>query len=218
MHKKVLNILSFITLLALFGISIYCIFDGSTVKAFQAEEVVEEQIGEKIEREKKTVYVDIKGAVNNPGVYEMDYDSRIIDVIKQAGDLTDQADTSILNLSKKVDDEMYIIIYTKDEMKSYKERNIPSKTIVKEIEKKIVCPDDDNDACINVNTSNMEGKININTASKEELESLPSIGSSKADKIIEYRNNKKFESIEDIKNVTGIGDSLYEKIKDNIEV
>ncbi len=210
MRKKVLNIFSFIILFVLFGITIYCIFDGTSASASEKTE--------SIKKEKSTVYVDIKGAINNPGVYEMDYDSRIIDVIKEAGDLTDQADTSVLNLSKKVEDEMYIIIYTKEEMKSYKEKLIPNKTIIKEVEKKIICPDDDNDACLKVNNSSIEGKININSASKEELESLPSIGSSKADKIIEYRNKSKFETIEDIKKVDGIGDSLYEKIKDNIEI
>ncbi len=209
MQKKLINIFSFITLFILFGISIYCIFDSSTAKADEVEN---------IQREKKTVYVDIKGAINNPGVYEVDYDSRIIDVINLAGDLTEEADTSILNLSKKVEDEMYIIIYTKDEMKEYKEQNIPSKTIVKETEKKIVCPDEDNDACLADSTSNVTGKININTATKEELELLPNIGEAKANKIIEYRENNKFETIEDIKNVSGIGDSLYEKIKDIIEV
>lgn len=210
MHKKIMNIFSFIVLFILFGITIYCIFDGNKVQA--------DQIEDNITKEKKTVYVDIKGAINNPGVYEMDYDSRIIDVIKEAGDLTEEADTSLLNLSKKVDDEMYIIIYTKEEMQKYKEELIPTKTIIKEVEKKIVCPDDDNDACLITSNSNNTSKININTASKEELELLPSIGESKANKIIEYREKNKFESIEDIKNVSGIGDSLYEKIKDNIEV
>jgi competence protein ComEA len=209
MRKKLINILSFVTVFVLFGISIYCIFDGASVSAKEKEEIV---------KEKKTVYVDIKGAINNPGVYEMDYDSRIIDVIKEAGDLTEEADTSILNLSKKVEDEMYIIIYTKEEMSIYKEKLIPNKTIIKEIEKKIVCPDEDNDACLINNSSGIDGKININTASKEELESLPGVGSSKAESIIEYRNSNIFNSIEDIKNVNGIGDSLYEKIKDNIEV
>lgn len=209
MRKKLINILSFVTVFVLFGISIYCIFDGASVSAKEKEEIV---------KEKKTVYVDIKGAVNNPGVYEMDYDSRIIDVIKEAGDLTEEADTSILNLSKKVEDEMYIIIYTKEEMSIYKEKLIPNKTIIKEIEKKIVCPDKDNDACLINNSSSIDGKININTASKEELESLPGVGSSKAESIIEYRNSNIFNSIEDIKKVNGIGDSLYEKIKDNIEV
>lgn len=210
MQKKVINALSFLVVLFLFGIAIYCIFDSTSVSASQKEN--------NLKSEKKTVYVDIKGAVNNPGVYEVDYDSRVIDVIKIAGDLTENADTSIINLSKKVEDEMYIIIYTKEEMNAYKEKLIPTKTIVKEVEKKIMCPDTDNDACLTSNTSNLEGKVNINTASKEELESLPGIGLSKAESIIEYRNNNTFNSIEDIKNVNGIGDSLYEKIKDNIEV
>ena len=210
MHKKVLNIFTFAIVFILFGISIYCIFEGTTASASEKTNIVK--------NENKTVYVDIKGAVNNPGVYEVDSNSRIIDVIREAGDLTEEADTSIINLSKKVEDEMYIIVYTKEEMNSYKEKLVPNKTIVKEIEKKIVCPDDDNDACLNNSTSNITGKININTASKEELESLPNIGSAKAEKIIEYREKNKFESIEDIKKVNGIGDSLYEKIKDNIEV
>ena len=213
MHKKVLSILSFITIFILFGIVLFCIFDGSSVKADQKDSIVKSEVKE----ESKTVYVDIKGAINNPGVYEVDSNSRVIDVIKLAGDLKEEADTSILNLSKKVEDEMYIIVYTKEEMSAYKEKLVPNKTIVKEVEKKIACPDEDNDACLNTNKS-VEGKININSASKEELESLPGIGESKANSIIEYRNSNKFNSIEDIKNVNGIGDSLFEKIKDNIEV
>lgn len=210
MQKKLINAFSFIVLFILFGITLYCIFDSSKVSASEKEE--------SIIKEKKTVFVDIKGAINNPGVCEVDSDSRIIDVIKIAGDLTEQADTSIINLSRKVEDEMYIIIYSKDEMNAYKEKLIPKETIVKEIEKKIMCPDSNNDACLSTNTSSIEGKVNINTASKEELESLTGVGSSKADSIIEYREKNKFNSIEDVKNVNGIGDSLYEKIKDNIEV
>jgi competence protein ComEA len=105
-------------------------------------------------------------------------------------------------------------------MKSYKEKMIPAKTIVKEVEKKIICPDDSNDACINQNNSNdsISGKININLATKEELSTLPSIGESKAQNIIDYRKETPFETIDDIKNVKGIGDSLFEKIKDYIEV
>lgn len=166
-------------------------------------------------------FVDIKGEINNPGVYEVEKDKRIIDVINMAGGLTDKADTSILNLSKKVKDEMYIIVYSNDQIKEYKQKLLPSKEIIKKIEEKIICPDNSNDACEKSSTSNKEdtlvkGKININNASKEELMSLPGIGESKADKIIEYRQNNKFNSIEDIKNISGIGDSIFEKIKDNI--
>lgn len=168
-----------------------------------------------------SIYVDIKGAVKNPGVYEINKDSRIIDVIKKAGDLRKDADTSVINLSKKVKDEMFIVIYTKEEIESYKEKMIPSTKIIKEVEEKIICPDNDNDACVSKgssNISNISEVININTASKEELMKLSGIGEGKAKQIIEYRNNNPFNSIEDIKNVKGIGDSLYEKIKNNIEV
>ena len=104
MHKKVISALSFITVFALFGVAIYCIFNGPSVEHVQADTQSKEEFVKK-----ENIYVDIKGAINNPGVYLMNSDSRIIDVIKEAGDLTEQADTSVLNLSKKVTDEMYII-------------------------------------------------------------------------------------------------------------
>ena len=173
------------------------------------------------EQIKSTCFVDIKGSINNPGVYEVDCNKRVIDIINIAGGLTDNADTSILNLSKKVKDEMYIIVYSNDDIKEYKEKLLPSKEIIKKVEEKIICPDNSNDACEKSNTSKKEettitGKININSATKEELMTLTGIGESKADKIIEYRSNNKFNSIEDIKNISGIGDSIIEKIKYNI--
>ena len=144
-------------------------------------------------------------------------------LINKAGGLSENADTSIINLSKKLKDEDYIIIYTKDEVLNYKDKIISSKEIIKEIEEKIICPNSDNDGCIN-NTKNNKTEenenslININTASLEELETLSGIGENKAKKIIEYREKQKFNSIEDIKNVSGIGESLFEKIKDYITV
>lgn len=169
-----------------------------------------------------TYFVDIKGSINNPGVYEVDCDKRVIDVINIAGGLTDNADTTILNLSKKVKDEMYIIVYSNDEIKEYKQKLLPSKEIIKQVEEKIICPDNSNDACEKTNKSSskeevkVEGKININIASKDELMTLTGIGESKADKIIEYRNSNKFNTIDDIKNISGIGESIFTKIKDNI--
>ena len=198
-------IISLIVLIVIY----ICIFKDEKVSAKEIEK----------NNDDNTIYVDIKGAVNNPGVYEMKPGSRVIDVIIKAGDLKEDADTSIINLSKLVTDEMYIIVYTKEEIFAYKDRIIPSKKIVKEIEEKIICPDTDNDACITSNdsaTSLNNGLVNINNASLEELQTLPGIGEGKAKKIIEYRENNSFKSIEDIKNVSGIGDSLYEKIKDHI--
>lgn len=200
--------ISIISIIMIFILYI-CLFKNDEVNATEIEKV----------NSSDTVYVDIKGAVNNPGVYEMKKGSRVIDVIIKAGDLTENADTSILNLSKTVTDEMYIIVYTKEEIFAYKDKIIPSKKIIKEIEEKIICPDTDNDACITNNdkVSNVvNGLVNINTASLEELQTVQGIGETKAKKIIEYRENNKFESIEDIKNVSGIGESTYEKIKDYI--
>lgn len=206
MNKKI-KIINSLFLLVIFTISIYCIFYSVSVGAVEKKNTY---------RNTSTVFVDIKGAVKNPGVYEVSSDSRIIDVIKKAGNLKKNADTSIINLSKKVKDEMYIIIYTKEELSDYKEKIIPSSKIVKEVEERIICPDTDNDGCIN--NSSSSDKININNASVSELSSLTGIGEGKAKKIIEYREKNKFENIEDIKNVPGIGNNLYEKIKDNIEI
>lgn len=206
MNKKI-KIINSLFLLVIFTISIYCIFYSVSVGAVEKKNTY---------RNTSTVFVDIKGAVKNPGVYEVSSNSRIIDVIKKAGNLKKNADTSIINLSKKVKDEMYIIIYTKEELSDYKEKILPSSKIVKEVEEKIICPDTDNDGCINNSSSSY--KININNASLSELSSLTGIGEGKAKKIIEYREKNKFENIEDIKNVPGIGNSLYEKIKDNIEI
>lgn len=182
-------------------------------------------------------YVDIKGEVVKPGIYEVDSDKRIIDVINKAGGLKNTADTSLLNLSKKVTDEMNIKIYSKNEIANYKNNYEKSKEptvieIIKEIEKECICPKEDNicenknDALIetgsvsdnNNETSNDNKLININTATKEELMDIPGIGESKAESIIEYRKSSLFTSIEDIKNISGIGNSVFEKIKNYITV
>ena len=203
--KKKIYLCLIVILLVLFMIPL---FKEEKVHAISKKKVVSSN----------TVFVDIKGAVKKPGVYEINSNARIIDVIKKAGDLKKDADTSIINLSKKVKDEMYIIIYTKDQIKEYKERYNSSSEIVEKVEEQIICPDTDNDGCINKENDSISEKININTASVKDLTNLPGIGENKAKKIVEYRNKNSFKKIEDIKNVTGIGDSLYDKIKDSIEV
>ncbi|MDD6878663.1 MAG: helix-hairpin-helix domain-containing protein [bacterium] len=177
-----------------------------------------EKIDNKTENISK-IKVDIKGYVKNPGVYELSTEKRVIDAINMAGGLLKDADSSVLNLSKKLSDQMVIIVYSKDEVLNF--RNIKKEEIASE--EKCVINDDKikNDACVeentNVSNSNVSSKININTATLEELMKLPGIGESKANAIIEYRNkNGKFSKIEDIVNVSGIGSSVFEKIKDNI--
>jgi len=211
MNQKILKLFGIVICSFMIIISIFCLFDNKKIEADTLE---------KKENNIVTVYVDIKGAVNNPGVYEMNENDRVIDVIEEAGGLKENADTSIINLSKQVEDEMYIIIYTKEEIIKYKEKIIPSKKVISEIEEKIICPDTDNAACIGKNDgkNSLNSKVNINTASKEELMLIPGIGESKAESIIEYRNNNSFSDISEIKNISGIGESIFEKIVDYIEV
>ena len=132
-----------------------------------------------------------------------------------AGGLTENADTSVLNLSKKIEDEMVIIVYSKQEVIDFKK----TKEIEKQVEEKCENSNETliNGACIKTEEKTST-KVNINTASKEELMTLSGIGESKAEDIIKYREKEQFITIEDIKKVSGIGDSLFAKIKENITV
>lgn len=179
---------------------------------------------EEIKEEKNTkIKVEIKGAINNPGVYELNDNSRIIDVINIAGGLTENADTSLINLSKKINDEMVIIIYTREEIENYNNSKIKTEYVYIEVPS---CPDKVNEACIEdykeekqENKEETNNLININTANIDELTKLSGIGEAKAKLIIEYREqNGKFKEIKELTNVKGIGDSLIEKVKDNITI
>lgn len=161
--------------------------------------------------------VDIKGEIISPGIYKLKESSRVIDVINAAGGLTENANTSVINLSKKIIDEMVIIVYSNAQVEEF------SKT--KEIENQVIenCNQIDenslkNDACIgNNNSLNQTNKISISNASLEELMTIPGIGESKAKSIIDYRNmNGPFNTIEDITNVSGIGDNVFAEIKEYI--
>lgn len=161
--------------------------------------------------------VEVKGYVNSPGVYLLEKDSLVDDLIVEAGGLSDNADISVINLARKLSDEDVVIVYSNEEINEMRQGS----TSVKYIDKECVCPIIDNSALFNEVITNAEGiiidtgKISLNSATIEELMTLPGIGESKAKLIIEYRNtNKGFKEIEEIKNVKGIGNSIYEKIKD----
>lgn len=163
--------------------------------------------------------IDIKGAIKKPGVYEANCNSIVNDIIKLAGGLTDSADTSVINLAKKITNEMVIIIYTKDEVKN---SNIV-KNVVKIVEKECKCPNIQNDGCLNTDIkediTNTNNIININSATMKELQKISGIGEAKAKAIITYREkNGKFKSIADIMNVDGIGEKFFNQIKDYITV
>lgn len=147
---------------------------------------------DKINDEEEYIYVDIKGEVINPNVYKVKKGLRVIDVINLAGGLTEESDTSNINLSKIVTDEMVIVIKSKNNEEVYI------------------------DSDVDINNNNQ--LIDINTCTIDELLTLPGIGESKANNIIEYRKKNKFNTINDIMNVSGISESLFNKIKEYIKV
>lgn len=154
------------------------------------------------------VIIHITGSVKNPGIVKLKEGSRIEDAIESAGGLTENADITKVNLAYVVEDG------TKIKIPSASEEDIGDEDIIdsKSGDNIII---EENAVPLNNSTQT----ININKATEKEFETLPGIGPSLASKIIEYRNqNGKFESIEDIKNVNGIGDNKYEKIKDLITV
>lgn len=142
--------------------------------------------------------VHISGEINNPGVYEIRDEQRLEDLIKEAGGLTNEADDRNLNLAQRLEDQMKIYI------PNINEENLLENT-------------DRNQEALPVSNT-ASSLVNINTANKDELMSLPNIGDKRAEAIIEYRKTQKFEKIEDIKNVTGIGEKYYEALKDLITV
>ena len=172
------------------------------------------------------IKVEVKGEVVNPGVYEIENGKRVIDVVTLSGGFTKKADNTTINMSKILEDEMVVVIYSKDEIASMREGN----TAIKYIDKQCVCPEVKNDVCIEHIITNVEiieeeekdevssEKISLNKATLEQLLTLKGIGETKAKAIIEYRNKTPFKSIKEITNVKGIGKSTFEKIKDRLTI
>lgn len=178
--------------------------------------------------EEKYILVDVKGEVKKPGVYKLKENSRVIDAINASGGLTKKAYTKYINLSRILKDENVIIVNSTSEIKKVSSGNNITEVKINNNSKNSASISEselitnDNVKSEEDNTGNsLEGniKVNINTATKEELMKLSNIGESKAEKIIDYRTaNGNFNSIEDIKKVSGIGDKLYDSIKENITV
>ena len=144
-------------------------------------------------RQDEKIFVDVKGAVKHPGVFETTKDKRVKDLIEEAGGLLDDADTSTLNLSQKVKDQMVIYVLKHGE----KPKQISDSG----------------------SSSSNTDVININTANLEQLMKISGVGKTKAEAIISYREkNGDFKKKEDITKVRGIGKATFEKIKDKIEV
>lgn len=166
------------------------------------EIIVQNEIVEEIPK----IVVHISGNVVNPGVISLEEGSRLIDAINKAGGLTEKADISKVNLAYILDDAQKIYI--------------PSKSDEEDI---AYISEGSGSAGIVTSTSGKKENevkeliVNINTATQEELEKLPGIGASIATRIVSYRKeNGKFNTIEDIKNVSGIGEAKFNNIKNYI--
>ena len=145
-------------------------------------------------QDEAVVLVDIKGEVSQPGVYELDSEARVKDVVELASGFTGKADESLINLAQKVHDEMIIIVPAEDEA----------------------------DVIGNGEASSVDSsveKVRINYATQEEIETLSGIGPSKAATIIQYREeNGLFQTIDDLLEVSGIGEKTLENIRDQIQI
>ena len=198
-----------IILITIIGIGIYCYTDAiENTNEEEIENVLEvAQTNTTKETEEKNIFVHIAGCVQKEGMLELSSNSRIADAIEKAGGLTQEADLSDINLAYLLEDGMKIYIPNQNERQENNEKtentakteNTPSMQIQ--------------------DTSTKQDVININTATQEELDTLPGIGPATATKIIEYRKEKgKFKQKEEIKEVSGIGEAKYEKIKEYISI
>ena len=204
LNKKQKLIIGIIGVIMLTFIGYYIInkTENSSYTEFETEE---EQIinngEENIEKQENEIIVHITGEVENEGIVKIERNSRIADVIEEAGGTTEEADLSKINLAYTVKDGQKIYIPNVEENSE--------ETYITDKAGQGVLPEE--------GESVKNEKVNINTAKQTELETLTGIGPSTALKIINYRNkNGEFESIEDIKNVPGIGDSKFENIKEDI--
>lgn len=156
--------------------------------------------------EKEKVIVHIIGEVNNPGVVRLEDGSRIIDAINSAGGKTEEADLSKINLAYVVEDGTQIYIPRINENLN----NI--ELISSEAGQGVIINSSDIE-------ENIETKVNINISNKEKLMTLPGIGETTAQKIIDYREqNGKFKTIDELKNISGIGESKFNSLKDKIKI
>ena len=162
------------------------------------------------ETKEEKIVVHITGAVNKEGIVELQTGARIADAIEKAGGAKENADIKNINLATILEDGMKVHIPTVEETQTNNEN---------------INVENNANSQINAGTKEVtsntktQGKININTATEEELDTLPGIGPSTASKIIDYRKeNGKFKSVEEIKEVSGIGDAKYEKIKKLITI
>lgn len=207
-------ILSIIGVSFLFFKDTKAVEESSTIISYLASENKSSTNSIQMEQSSESLiekmYVDVKGAVYFPGVYEVTSDMRLIDAIKLAGGFSEKANQNPVNLSLKLTDQMVIFISevgTEETNEAVKE---PSAAALEETV--ITVPKESEE---NTNST----KVNINLADVIELQQLSGIGEKKAEQIVLYRQeNGSFQTIEDLKNVSGIGEKTFEALKASVTV
>ncbi|MEV5112797.1 helix-hairpin-helix domain-containing protein [Peribacillus frigoritolerans] len=168
-----------------------------TAKEAEMEQSVNESAAEP-----EIIKVDVKGAVKSPGIFTAQAGDRVIDLISAAGSFTEKADTDKVNFAQIIEDQMVIYVPEIGEEDKGNLENIQVGT--------------SGDA---VTKGTSGGLVNLNTATQEDLQTLTGIGPSKANAILEYRESiGKFKEVDELKQVTGIGDKTFERLRDSISV
>lgn len=192
-HKDKIILLGIILFISGAAIKSYRPSPSISKNSLLDQDTLESENSEIISNE--NIFVHIVGEVKNPNLYELQANSRLKDLIDMAGGFTDLADQESVNLALRLEDEMMIRVPSIDD------NNI-----------------DYNSRILGISGTEQEEKININNASLDDLQTLPNIGPKTAEKIIQFREEEKFETIEDIMNVNGIGEKTFEEIKEMIRV
>jgi len=238
-NKKIIAIL--ICMILLMGIGIFLYLQNNQYESIDSTEILEEMENEinqsnlnneiknnqkeanstnnnemQEETDEEKIAIHITGEVKRKGILYLDKGARIADAIREAGGTTKNANLDEVNLAYVLEDGQKIYIPNKKEKieaGAYIIANSGNNVLVEEGKSN----NNNTNVNKNVNTKGVKGKVNINSANQTELETLPGIGPSLAQRIIEYRqSNGNFQKIEDIQNVKGIGDSKYSNIKENI--
>ena len=225
-NKKQKIIIVIIGLMIIIAFLYYIYTKEDNMVISTEENLIGNTVGNLEENEETTkentnkIVVHVSGAVNKEGIVELEENSRVSDAINKAEGLKENADTKKINLAYKLEDGMKIYIPTIEESMNQDEQNQnESQSLMDQTSQYItssseIIQDGQTNGTSETKTNE---KININTATQTELETLPGIGPSTSLKIVNYRKeNGKFKTIEDIKEVSGIGEVKYENIKDLI--
>ena len=195
------------------ALAVFWIFGGEEdlavddVGNLPSEENSEVSLEDETEISAGDIYVDIGGEVNNPGVYRIPSGTRLFQVVEKAGGLKETADIDSINQAEAVLDGQKIIIGSCDENSPYYTGTLHTVS------------DTDSDISSAVRQTADGFKVNLNKATASDLQLIPGVGPSTAEKILDYRNTAgKFNSIADLKNISGIGEKTYDNMKDYIEV